>query len=568
LIRDTMMPGIVASHNSTQLQLDGFETAFDACPDPQEPATPKCGLSEAECKKAASQIGLRFHATITNAMYPKGCFTGNKLVGFNLHAIGRPHFQYEPLCANIALIQALAAPAAPPADNAAVPLLIQTQMTTTTTGVIKQKFASTFACRERQAAAAGDNQKCQRDLAPLVTTKNAACNALKHLETNPVPEDFCAPTEPYDQWLISAAGRIKDIKDKLTGIKEGCGNATQLADDKKKVCDATQKAFDGNKTSCDQQQAGAEAVVCSEVGPDVLRCSTYETCYNNAVSAYTNQNATIVAMHLNWTVQWRTLKRMECLLDIMAKGGTNADIDGCKAKLWDTTWLDLNYPAIPPQKECSQLAKQPTPCDGDFVSQYYGNNPEGAPAAPCMPCSGPTTPAPEVAGGVSGLDFNDFTAGNAYPSRICVWVSDYIRAIQMTYNKGGKTIKYGCTGGSEECGKRECIGGIFSDRIISATVHSSLHGEATRVDGLEVQTTKGVHYHVGVMGAEGSSSERKGSVRGLCAIAGKYTPSQGKSGIGVSGSLDALGFVWSTHEPAPPHPDFPVPLDQRELAMC
>merc|ERR1712238_607873 len=140
------------------------------------------------------------------------------------------------------------------------------------------------------------------------------------------------------------------------------------------------------KTICDDLQAQAEAGLCTAKASEGGSCTTYSTCYNNAESAYTEQNASIIAMHLNWTVQWRTLKRMTCLLDVMQKGGTNDDIDACKEKLWDTSHLDLTYPAIPEKKACSLVSLEAEPCDEDFLAKHYGSNPPAAPAATCTPC--------------------------------------------------------------------------------------------------------------------------------------------------------------------------------------
>merc|ERR1712238_417337 len=170
------------------------------------------------------------------------------------------------------------------------------------------------------------------------------------------------------------------------------------------------------KTICDDLQAQAEAGLCTAKASEGGSCTTYSICYNNAESAYTEQNASIIAMHLNWTVQWRTLKRMGCLLDVMQKGGTNDDIDTCKEKLWDTTWLDLAYPAIPPKKECQTSAQEPVPCEQDFLSKHYSNNPLLAPAATCTPCAtttsggagdGAQNPAPQSDGCVGGYQWKE-----------------------------------------------------------------------------------------------------------------------------------------------------------------
>jgi len=400
---------------------------------------------------------------------------------------------------------------------------------------------------------------CQSALLTVETTKNSSCHALRDLQTTPVPATLCAPTDPYDQWLISTNAQVGNMKKHLGELKDGCGNATQLFNDKVAECGVAKNALDGNKTSCDELQTAAEAAICVVAGPDSEKCTAYETCYNNAVSAYTDENATIVEMHLNWTVQWRTLKRMECLLDIMAKGGTNDDIDACKDKLWDTTWLDLDYPAIPPKKECSAAAKRPAPCEQSFLTQHYGANPENAPAAACVPCAtAETTTAPPISptvwsttnadspwttneaakspwGGSGGGAFNDFPtkSTNGDVAKVCVRQGSMVDAIRIMYWEipppgytGARGMVangwYGGSGGSEFC-----LTLHDGEKITSLTVRSG-----GSVDGLVIQTSTG---RAAILGGQGGSPHKL-----------EYTGKHLVSIFGASGgSLDSLGAVFS-----------------------
>jgi len=234
--------------------------------------------------------------------------------------------------------------------------------------------------------AAQDHSGCVKDLTPLDSAKNGSCHVLQKKDSVPLDPTLCTPMDPYEEWIQGAKIKVEKLKEEHTLLKHGCGNATNLYDDKAKECVKTVNAATGNKTICDDLQAQAEAGLCTAKASEGGSCTTYSTCYNNAESAYTEQNASIIAMHLNWTVQWRTLKRMTCLLDVMQKGGTNDDIDACKEKLWDTSHLDLTYPAIPEKKACSLVSLEAEPCDEDFLAKHYGSNPPAAPAATCTPC--------------------------------------------------------------------------------------------------------------------------------------------------------------------------------------
>lgn len=220
----------------------------------------------------------------------------------------------------------------------------------------------------------------------------------------------------------------------------------------------------------------------------------------------------------------------------MQKGGTNADIDACKAKLWDTSHLDLAYPAIPDQKECSGLAQLPEPCHPDFLSKYYGNNPAGAPAAPCTPCSPPpgatttttTSYMPSTLyGGEGGAQFNDFTAGRHGIESICVWQGSMIDAIQVTYKHGGMSPKYGGEGGGQKC-----ISLNAGESIISMTVRSG-----GLVDGFTLHTNHGDDHK---FGGDGGGSHRLSPPGPSAEIISFY----GKFG----GMLDAIGVYWGSFE--------------------
>jgi len=279
--------------------------------------------------------------------------------------------------------------------------------TTTTTTVlggpqwIAAKMEALAQCRQKEAEAAIKNQDCQKAMSILEGVKNSTCNSLKALETVPLAPHLCEPTVPYEQWLISVNETTHALKDSFAEKKFGCGNATKLYDDKVPDCGAAKSQHDGNKTECDRLQAQAEAGICS--GPAAAQqeiCEDYSTCYDNALLAYQGQEPTIKAMHLNWTVQWRTLKRMDCLLGVMQAGGTNDDVDKCKEKRWSTDHLDLIYPAIPEKKQCpgkaGGAAGIPLPCEGDFLTKHYSSNPLHAPAADCTPCFTTTTTSPVV----------------------------------------------------------------------------------------------------------------------------------------------------------------------------
>jgi len=434
--------------------------------------------------------------------------------------------------------------------------------TTTTTTVlggpawISDKMGALLACRQREAQAANEDQACQEDLKTLEGVKNSSCNGLKLLEGKPMPEDLCNPTDPYEEWLNMANKKADDLKDELAKGKAGCGNATQLYDDKVPKCAGTKGQVDGNKTECDRLQAEAEIGICS--GPLAAQqeaCDDYGECYDNAIAAYQEKEPTIKKLHRNWTVQWRVLKRMDCLLGVMSTGGTNDDVDQCKEKLWPTDHLDLVYPVFPEKETCpgagavflqtemteKQQSKSsseglPLPCGDDFLRKHYGNNPEGAPAATCTPCTtttlatiaattATTTVAPHFEpqyGGQGGGDFSDWASGmRGDIESFCAWSGGYIDAIQVTYRGIGQGHRHGGDGGGHKC-----IHLAVGERITK--MHIAYGGY---VDSIGVTTSNGKTARWG--GEGGTVVNIVPNGKHLVSIYGKG-----------SGYLDALGTVW------------------------
>jgi len=115
-------------------------------------------------------------------------------------------------------------------------------------------------------------------------------------------------------------------------------------------------------------------------------CNAYDLCYDNAKQNYLDANESIAEAQVNRTVQWRVLKRMQCLLAEESQGATHDGIDACKEQTIDTSHLDLVYPIVPAKVDCSVPSGGPKPCSAEWVQQYGT-----ALAAPCTPCVTTTT---------------------------------------------------------------------------------------------------------------------------------------------------------------------------------
>jgi len=372
MITNTFVPNILSSHNSTQKQLQDFRDAFDLCPEPKiaGPIPESC-----ECKACdtGATIETSGHCAAGSSPAGQACVAGgcsSSLADYNCHcgSPGTVGDKYEP----------------PEGDK--IDPMSDTD----------DKMKAHALCRAKEGDAAATDKICQDDLKKLADLENTTCKALKNMDSAPSDPVVCHPTDPYEEWLATSILKVQAMKSGQAQKKEGCGNATQLQSDKKPECEAAAGLVLGNKTACDHLQAQAEAAACVIVAGSTATCTTSDACYDVSLDHYNEHEPIIKALQHNWTVQWRVLKRMECLLKVMQTGGTNDDIDDCKATLHTTDHLDLDYPTMPPRHVCPATLDN-SPCGTAFMQKHYGSLPETAPAATCTPCDPSATPDPTTA---------------------------------------------------------------------------------------------------------------------------------------------------------------------------
>jgi len=665
MITDTMMPGILSAHNSTQHQLDAFGMAFNNCPSPKI-STQATMLVQSQSSRSATRLHMGVHPVDggrymiskqnraqgqiflkaqkksdsnplrvrtmyyrTPNVYQPAFYWQATKVGeywhFCTEAYSEDGVDYPVRCLQGYGEGSVALAAADPVEGGGGPqsmlwklvlaekspnagyqpyamlnsgagswrlmqssvgssnpqfftnsqgsvmedwffnLAPATTTTTTTTQLggpqwIAATMGTLSKCRQNEGVADTAHKDCLKALSVLEGVKNSTCDSLKAQETAAVDQYLCTPTDPYEQWLITAKSKMKTLQESLLEKEAGCGNATTMYNDKAPKCDALKLLLDANKTQCDQLQATTEAGMCAgPVAAQRVLCEDYSTCYNNALAAYQEEKPTIEAMHLNWTVQWRTLKRMECLLGIMQSGGTNDDIDKCKEKTWPTDHLDLDYPVIPTKEECHGAPAGagtflqahadaddaiPLPCEAAFLTKYYGSNPPGAPAATCTPCAPPpgtedttttTTPSVVMAGpwgghGGSGFAENRQADGKII-SRLCIFSGTMIDAVRLYY--WNAAVGDGYQGNHDEGRTFGGTGGSISCLVLERDEHITkvvvLAGDM--VDGIEATTSTGKTQKWGGSGGGRHPFE----------VAGKHL-------IGITGraggSLDAFGVIF------------------------
>jgi len=263
-----------------------------------------------------------------------------------------------------------------------------------TTKAIADKLEEHRQCRAKEGAATTAAETCSTTLAKEETVKDAACKAVPGSDGTPPSLDKdghvgCKVTDgDYEGWLNSFDSQIQQLKDQYDQHSSGCGNASKLVDDLIPKCQAANASVGANKTVCDGLQIAADGMGCVADPTAHAACTSYQECYDKAKENYVNANESIVEAQVNRTVQWRVLKRMQCLLAEEAMGATHEGIDACREENVSTSHLDLVYPEVPERIDCAHVVGGPQPCSEEWL-ELYGEIPHNAPASPCTPCPAP-----------------------------------------------------------------------------------------------------------------------------------------------------------------------------------
>jgi len=249
--------------------------------------------------------------------------------------------------------------------------------------------------------------QCLSELAALQTMLNtcrvqeATCNAT----TSQLCNAFYAIDKKFGGTYVPDPATGKDWRD------HGCDDSwtgsypdylqryiTWLEDwrVKKAACDGSAVGPCANQASeCDnlQNQVDTKSAYCESLQepiPDACLpwlhketcCSTYDMCWQSAESAQAAASNTANALVVNLKAQWRSLKRIECLLDVLVlEGDQTAALEACIAKTHDTSALDYAGVTGQPAKATCDSGPSPSPeCPSYEV--HLGPAPPPAPPAP------------------------------------------------------------------------------------------------------------------------------------------------------------------------------------------
>jgi len=262
-----------------------------------------------------------------------------------------------------------------------------------TNGAIADRLEEHRQCRAKEDAAIVGANTCNTNLKKEETVKDGACKAVPGSDGTPPALDKdghvgCKVTDgDYEGWLNSFDHQVEQLHKQLEDATAGCGNASKVVDDMIPQCQAADGAAAANKTACNAIQVQADTMGCLANPVAHEECQTYSKCYIEARDNYLAANESIAEAQANRTLQWRVMKRMQCLLETEEAGATHDAIDACREATIDTSHLDLDYPDIPEEVDCSHIVGGALPCTDEWTAGY-GQMPANAPAAPCTRCPG------------------------------------------------------------------------------------------------------------------------------------------------------------------------------------
>lgn len=153
-------------------------------------------------------------------------------------------------------------------------------------------------------------------------------------------------------------------------------------------------AYNSKRSECNGILQIIESNSCLHAQGVAFLCGNYDACYNQTVTAYQSARGFEESEVASRKTHWRAVKRIECFLNAVGNGSSQASLEAClSAAAPDTSHLDINYPDVPAMTSCDDPTTYPgTP---SYSAAVYGNLPAGFTPPAIVPCTLPTPqPAP------------------------------------------------------------------------------------------------------------------------------------------------------------------------------
>jgi hypothetical protein len=269
-------------------------------------------------------------------------------------------------------------------------------------------------CRMKEEKAHNDNIACANSMKSLKGAMDAACNAVDAVKRDPgdaAQQCNPSPGMSYEDWLnVNKDWFIKQAE-QYNKLVQQCAEAKRAYLSQKPACEAKETAVKAAREVCNLKQTALEDAYCNVNAALQQSCTDYSECFSSALETYNDRVPVIKAQEKARKVNWRVLKRIECLVPILGSGD-KAKIEACRKKEHDTKHLDLTYENPPKESSCDSPG--PMPCSEEFQQVAYGGLPLNAAAAECQVCPGGAPPA-----------YEQFKVGLATGTEVCISAAVY-----------------------------------------------------------------------------------------------------------------------------------------------
>mmetsp|Transcript_20908 Transcript_20908/g.46426 ORF Transcript_20908/g.46426 Transcript_20908/m.46426 type:complete len:876 (-) Transcript_20908:59-2686(-) len=358
---------------------------------------------------------------------------------------------------------------------------------------------------------------CSAEVALLLKIKKTECQKQRLMWRNPNTEAaYCHTTkrpEPYKLWLNRNRMWFEKKEKAYLAQKKRCDVATDNHKKAKPPCDRKIATWKARRVTCNNLQDTLEGDTCNGARQHVAGCKEYRKCYRDALTAKYRQQPVIQKNEKDRKIEWRGLKRIECLLGVFASDEevNAAVIEKCKAVTHSTTELDISYKKAPARDRCG--ATPEAPCSTSYHRKYYYRLPKNAQTKSCKACA--------IKDSGFGVDPTYWLSADNFVPKRNVWlnkgtgpdVENVVMSgkahLDLLSGDGAKSPMVAVTGGTSTamrfgrivprqytiCSLTKYTGKRYRGRILNAAGSNWLHGHWAARRGVVHYANWKTHYH-------------------------------------------------------------------------
>jgi len=141
--------------------------------------------------------------------------------------------------------------------------------------------------------------------------------------------------------------------DKIQTEEKKCQAATLKATTVEKECVQKNRDYKSKQGECNNVQNQMDSAACARAVLVKDACESYAQCHTGGTTSYNTTATTVKKEEKDRKGEWKALKRMKCLITAFKDSKVDdAEVKACKAKVHDTTALDIKYPVLPNMEKC------------------------------------------------------------------------------------------------------------------------------------------------------------------------------------------------------------------------